>query len=138
MLRGYALIGFGLSAVIGYLLGKKGLDSHHGNADATLFTTQPGDHGFCKGKVLKFRMKGRAFHWRRVGQCRPSSGGYFEIRMKQGVSPLIPARPQGVNDIYADVHAWAKPFDVYEYSLWQVMADGRERELHDPELEIGQ
>jgi hypothetical protein len=26
---------------------------------------------------------------------------------------------------------------VYTYSLWQVLADGRERELHDPELEIG-
>jgi hypothetical protein len=83
-------------------------------------------------------MKGRTFHWVRHGACRPANGGYFEIRMKSGSSPLKPLAPQGVDHIFADVEDWAKPGDVYPYSLWQVLPDGREKLLHDPELEIGQ
>lgn len=143
MNRALVLIGIGASALIGFLLGKKGLPLPPGLipgdvADATLFRADQGSDGFCQAEVLKKRMRGRAFHWHRVGSCRPAPGGYFEIRVKNRTSPLIPANPQGVNDIWADVHDWAEPGDVYYYSLWQVLADGRERELEDPELEIGQ
>ena len=72
------------------LFGKK----PHG-ADATFFTSHPGSDGFCEAKVLKFRMRGRVFHWARVGNCKPSGGSYFEIRVKakDGRSPLIPPAP---------------------------------------------
>ena len=51
----------------------------HG-ADATFFTSHAGSDGFCDAKVLKFRMKGRAFHWARVGELPdPAVTSYFEI-----------------------------------------------------------
>jgi hypothetical protein len=118
-------------------------DSHgskpHG-ADATFFSTRPGSDGFCDAKVLKFRMKGREFHWARVGGCKPAGGGYFEIRVKGGKSLLVPPTPKGVNDIYCEVDPSVPEGTVIEYSLYQVRLEGGkpiEKELHDPELEIG-
>jgi hypothetical protein len=111
----------------------------HG-ADATFFTSHPGSDGFCDAKVLKFRMKGRAFHWARVGSCKPSGDDYFEIRVKEGESPLIPPTPKGVNNIYCEVDPKVPDGTLIQYSLYQVRVDGGERiekELHDPELEIG-
>lgn len=136
-------LGIVVAGVIGFLLGK---GSKHpsvrpvgGASDASLFRTLPGSDGFCSGKVLKKRMKGRMFHWHRVGGCHPEPGSRFEIRLKDRTltSPLIPAVPSGVDDIWADVDPDEPEGNVYEYSLWQVLADNRERELHDPELEIG-
>jgi hypothetical protein len=114
---------------------------HERKADATFFNTMPGDDDFCRAKVLKFRMKGREFHWARVGGCRPSSGGYFEIRVKPGSEfGLIPERPRGVHDIFAEVDDSVPNGTIIKYSLFEVIfVDGKpkERELEDPELEIG-
>src|SRR5690348_4736325 len=114
---------------------------HEHKADATFFTTQPGDNGFCRGKILKFRMKGREFHWARTGGCRATNGGYFEIRVKPGTDyRLVPETPRGVHDIYCEVDDSVPDGAVIKYSLWQVIfEDGKakEKELDDPELEIG-
>jgi hypothetical protein len=110
----------------------------HG-ADATFFTSNAGRDGFCDAKVLKFRMKGRVFHWARVGSCKPSGDGYFEIRVKHGQSPLIPPAPNGINHIFCEVDPAVPDGTVIQYSLYQVrFEDGKrsEKELHDPELEI--
>ena len=113
---------------------------HEHKADATFFTTQI-DDDFCRGKVLKFRMKGREFHWARVGGCRATNGGFFEIRVKPGSKyQLVPPTPKGVNDIYCEVDDSVPDGAVISYSLWQVIfVDGvaKEKELDDPELEIG-
>jgi len=122
----------------------QGLGHGHGKerkADATFFNTTPGDDEFCRAKVLKFRMKGREFHWARVGMCRPSSGGFFEIRVKSD-SPfrLIPERPQGVHDIFAEVDDSVPDGTIIKYSLFEVIfvnGQPKEKELEDPELEIG-
>jgi hypothetical protein len=114
---------------------------HERRADATFFNTRPGDDEFCKAKVLKFRMKGREFHWARVGMCRPPTGGYFEIRVKPGSQyGLRPERPHGVHDIFAEVDDSVPDGTIIKYSLFEVIVDNgksRERELEDPELEIG-
>ena len=99
-----------------------------------------GSDGFCKAKVLKERMKGREFHWSRVGMCRPTGGGYFEIRVKGEKSVLVPETPRGVHDIYAEVDDSVPDGTIIKYSLYQVIfEDGvaKEKMLHDPELEIG-
>jgi hypothetical protein len=114
---------------------------HERKADATFFNTSPGDNGFCRAKVLKFRMKGREFHWAQVGGCRATGGGFFEIRVKPGSEfGLIPERPRGVHDIFAEVDDSVPDGTIIKYSLFQVIfEDGKpkEKELEDPELEIG-
>ena len=136
-------LGIVAAGVIGYLVTKK-TRSHPtlqpgGARDASLFRTLPGTGGFCQGEVLKKRMKGRGFHWKRVGGCNPAPGSRFEIRLKDQSlsSPLIPAVPSGVDNISADVKPGEPAGNVYAYSLFQVLADNSERELEDPELEIG-
>jgi hypothetical protein len=107
------------------------------NADATNFQTNRGDDGFVVAEILKKRMKGRTFNWNRVG-VRPEPGSHFEIRAKSGASILVPPTPRGVDDISAAVESGVRTGTIYRYSLWQVLADGRERELEDPELEVGE
>ena len=103
---------------------------------STLFVTSHGSDGFVSARVQR-RMKGDAFFWKRSG-IRPAVGSRFEIRPKTGSSLLNPSTPSGVDEIRATANRSAAPQgSVYTYSLWQVLADGRERELHDPELEIG-
>ena len=110
-------------------------------ADATFFSTRPGgSDGFCEAKVLKSRMKGREFHWSRVGMCRPTGGGYFEIRVEGEKSVLVPEAPRGVHDIYAEVDDSVPDGTIIKYSLYQVVFEGgvaKEKMLHHPELEIG-
>jgi hypothetical protein len=107
-------------------------------ADATFFTTTYGTGNFCRGEVHKQRMKGRTFHWMQHGPCKPA-GAHFEIRPKPGqTSPLNPGIPKGVEHMWADVPASVPAGTIYRYSLWQVLANGQEQELDDPELEIGQ
>jgi hypothetical protein len=136
-------LGIVTAGVVGFLLARKPR-SHpslqpRGVSDSSLFRTLPGSGGFCRGEVLKKRMKGRAFHWKRVGGCHPAPGSRFEIRLKDQSlsSPLIPSVPSGVDDIRADVKPDEPAGRVYRYSLFQVLADSSERELEDPELEIG-
>jgi hypothetical protein len=133
-----AILGIVAAALVGFLLGKKagGDRDRAGNADATFFQTTPGSGGFVQGRVLN-RMKGRTFHWNRVG-TKPAAGSRFEIRAKSGTLPLVPPIPSGTDSIFADANDSAVPGTVYKYSLWQVLANGSEKELHDPELEIGQ
>jgi hypothetical protein len=139
MNRALVLIGVGLSALIGFLLVRRTPALGPGHAVDVIFRSHPGTgDGFCKVTVQAGRPRGRAFHWKPVGPCRPEPGGYFQIRVKNRPSPLIPERPRGNPSIFAEVQHWAVPGDVYRYSFWQVLADGRERELVDPELEIGQ
>lgn len=102
---------------------------------STLFVTSHGSGGFVAGRVQR-RMKGKSFVWKRSGLA-PAEGSRFEIRPKTGLSLLDPATPTGVDEIRATAVSSAQQGAVYTYSLWQVLADGRERELHDPELEIG-
>jgi LPXTG-motif cell wall-anchored protein len=135
-------LGIVAAGVIGFLLGRKRKHPHirtGGASDASLFRTLRGTDGFCTGEVLKKRMKGRRFHWKRVGGCQPEAGSRFEIRLKDPTmpNPLIPSVPFGVDDIWADVDPDEPEGTVYPYGLFQVLADGRERELEDPELEIG-
>jgi hypothetical protein len=135
-----ALLAVVASALAGFILGKqKGVHvAERGAGDATFFTATPGAGGFCKAKVLNNRMKGRRFRWVRHGSCRPSAGR-FEIRPKAGYeSPLVPPIPGGVDEIEADVRAGVPAGTIYRYSLWEVHDGGQERELDDPELEIGQ
>jgi hypothetical protein len=132
-----AILGFIGAGLVGFSFGRR-QDVKPASADSTFFTTTPGGaDGFCRARVLN-RMKGRSFNWLRHGACVPAGTGYFEIRVKSGDSPLLPPRPRGVDHIRADVASWARPGDVVFYSLWQVLDDGQEKELHDPELEIGQ
>lgn len=137
------ILGLIAAGVVGFLLGKKSGQRPSlgggGGGNSSLFRTLQGTDGFCKGEVLKKRMKGRSFHWHRVGGCRPDPGSRFEIRLKHHThpSPLIPPVPSGVDHIRAEVNHSEPDGRVYEYGLWQVLADGRERELEDPELEIG-
>jgi hypothetical protein len=105
--------------------------------DSTLFVTSNGSDGFVSARVQS-RMKGDKFVWKRSG-LPPAGGSHFEIRPKSasGHSPLNPEIPKGVDEIEATINrSTARRAEVYTYSLWQVQADGRERELHDPELEI--
>lgn len=104
-------------------------------ADDSLFQCDPGTGGFVDARVRKERMKGNTFHWRRVGVA-PASGSHFEIRPKGGSSVLVPEVPRGTDDIFADANGTVVVGTIYRYSLWQVLADGTEKELHDPELEI--
>jgi hypothetical protein len=132
-----AALGAIAAGVVGFLLGKKdGKGLGFGIADASFFTSNHGTDGFCAARILKKKMRGSHFHWMRHGSCKPSNGGYFEIRIKERESPLRPERPRGVDHIYASVKETARAGDVYRYSLWQVLPNGEERELHDPELEI--
>jgi hypothetical protein len=140
----FAALGVIAGGVIGFLLGKKS-GTHPsllggGVSDSSLFRTVAGTGGFCEGRVVKYRMTGRHFEWKRVGGCSPAPGSRFEIRLKNSAiaSPLIPATPAGVDLIRAGVRDSERPGTVYEYSLYQVLANGSERELDDPELEIGQ
>jgi hypothetical protein len=103
---------------------------------STLFVTSHGSDGFVAARVQR-RMKGNSFVWKRSG-IPPAEGSRFEIRPKFGFSLLDPSTPNGVHEIRATANrSSAQQGAVYTYSLWQVLADGRERELHDPELEIG-
>jgi hypothetical protein len=103
---------------------------------STLFVTSHGSDGFVKARVQR-RMNGDSFVWTRSGM-RPAEGSRFEIRPKFGPSLLDPSTPNGVDEICATANrSAAHQGAIYTYSLWQVLADGRERELHDPELEIG-
>jgi hypothetical protein len=135
-------LGVIIGGLVGFLMGKKGHphDAEFGRAGGpheARFVTRRGTDGFCAGLVLD-RMKARNFRWVRVGGgCTPAPGSRFEIRIKHVASPLIPEIPSGIDEIIAGVRAGEPPGGVYQYSLWQVLADGRERELHDPELEIG-
>lgn len=137
-------LGVIVAGVIGFLLAKK--SGQHpslvggGVSDSSLFRTVGGSGGFCDGKVVKERMKGRRFEWVRVGGCVPAPGSRFEIRLKNTAieSPLVPAVPSGVDRINAGVRSSEPAGTVYKYSLYQVLANGSERELDDPELEIGQ
>ena len=104
--------------------------------DSTRFVTNPGSGGFVSARVQR-RMRGDSFVWTRSG-IAPAAGSRFEIRPKEGASPLDPSTPAGVDELRASANRSAtRSGTVYTYSLWQVLADGRERELHDPELEIG-
>jgi hypothetical protein len=138
-----AALGFIAGGVIGFLFLRlrdwPGSDPVASASNATLFRTSPGLDAFSNARILKKRMKGRSFRWTRVGPP-PAAGSRFEIRLKDAAlrSPLIPAIPAGVENIRADVHREEKPGTVYEYGLYQVLANGDERCLHDPELEIGQ
>ncbi len=105
--------------------------------DSTRFVTTPGADGFVAAQIQK-RMKGNSFVWTRSG-IPPAAGSRFEIRPKplSAVSLLNPPIPTGVDEIHAQVNrSAAQQGAVYTYSLWQVLADGREREIHDPELQI--
>jgi hypothetical protein len=103
---------------------------------STLFVTSHGSDGFVAARIQR-RMKGDSFVWQRSG-LHPAEGSRFEIRPKSGSSLLAPSTPTGVDEIRATANrSVAHQGAVYTYSLWQVLADGRERELHDPELEIG-
>jgi len=103
---------------------------------STLFVTSHGSNGFVNARV-KERMKGASFVWTRAG-LPPADGSRFEIRPKSGSSVLDPPIPAGVDEIRAIANGSVAPAGtVYTYSLWQVLVDGRERELNDPELEIG-
>jgi hypothetical protein len=132
-----AIIGIVGSAIVGFFAGKKTGGDRVSNADATFFQTRPGSDGFVEARVLKERMKGRTFHWNRVG-TKPAAGSRFEIRGKSGPLPLVPPIPKGTDSIFADADDSAVPGTVYHYALWQVLADNREKKLHDPELEMGQ
>ncbi|HXG89825.1 MAG TPA: hypothetical protein VNJ02_15960 [Vicinamibacterales bacterium] len=141
----FAVLGVLAAGFFGFVLGRRKDDPSAADvADASFFLTTPGsgNDDFCAGKILKKRLKGRVFHWARKGMgCEPASGSRFEIRLKPTVpprpNPLIPPVPSGVNHILADVQPWASAGVVYYYSLYQVLADGTEKQLHDPELEIG-
>jgi hypothetical protein len=111
----------------------------HPRRDETEFICTPGTDGFVNARIQK-KMRGNIFEWRRIG-IQPEAGCRFEIRPKLagGRSPLHPTNPAGVDVFSADVN-WdvAKDGERYQYSLWQVLADRRERELEDPEIEIVQ
>jgi hypothetical protein len=103
---------------------------------SSLFVTSHGSDGFVAARVQR-RMRGDSFLWKRSGLA-PAAGSRFEIRPKTGSSLLDPSIPSGVDEIHATANrSSAQHGAVYTYSLWQVLPDGRERELHDPELEIG-
>lgn len=106
--------------------------------DGSFIVSTPGQDEFCSARVARERMQGRVFVWIRRGACAPAAGGYFEIRPKAGnTSPLEPPNPRGVHVITATVPDTAAEGVVYYYDLWQVLPDGTERMLHDPEIEIG-
>lgn len=128
-----------VAGVAGYASGNYiARQSRLAGTDSSLFVTTPGDDGFCRGRVKKTRMRGRAFLWQRQGMgCRPSAGDRFEIRVKSGQALLEPPVPSGVDRIYAEVRPDVAPGTVVAYGLWMVKADGAARELEDPELEIG-
>ena len=130
------VVGIVAAAVVGFIAGLK-KSGRVGNADATFFQTNPGSGGFVAARILKRKMKGRTFHWNRVGTI-PAAGSHFEIRPKPGQPKILnPPIPSGVNDLYADVPPSVPGGTKYQYSLWQVLADNSEKELDDPELEIG-
>ncbi len=126
-------------AIISLFKGPKGAaPPSHQRRDDTTFQCNPGSGGFVDARILKNRLKGNIFEWRRVG-VPPADGSRFEIRPKKGMSSLLePAIPQGRDLIMADANGLARPGDIYKYSLWQVLSDGSEKELHDPEIEIAQ
>ena len=104
--------------------------------DGSFIISTPGSDGFCNARVAR-PMKGRAFVWVRRGACEPPAGSYFELRPKSGnTSPLDPERPRGVHIIVASAPSAAEGSKYY-YELWQVLANGTERMLEDPEIEIG-
>ena len=133
-----AILGIIGGAIVGFVTGKGfGGATRFGGADAAFFQTRPGSDGFVQGEVLNKKMKGNAFHWNRVG-INPASGSWFEIRPKSGSSILDPAIPSGVNNIYADVIPGTPNDTVYLYELWQVLANGNERRLEDPEITVSE
>ena len=94
---------------------------------STLFVTSHGSDGFVSARVQR-RMKGDSFFWKRAG-IPPADGSRFEIRPKSGSSLLDPSTPNGVDEIRATANrSSAQQGSVYTYSLWQVLADGRERD----------
>jgi hypothetical protein len=130
-----AIIGAG---IVGFFIGKSfGAPRMFGGADATFFLTKPGSGGFVQGEVLKKKMRGRTFHWNRVGTT-PAPGSRFEIRPKSDHSILEPAIPFGVNDIYAEVQPGTRNGRVYHYELWQVLDSGDARRLEDPEIIVSE
>ena len=136
-------LGFLVGGLVGLVIGQRQRGSDGGPAsgasNSSWFRTSVGTDGFSRARILKPRMIGRSFQWKRMGDA-PAAGSRFEIRLKDRAidSPLIPAIPAGTDEIRAGVRRDEKPGTVYEYGLYQVLADGRERCLHDPELEIGQ
>lgn len=134
-----AILGIIAAGVIGFFIGKSshGVSTSDG-ADFTLFKTTPGSDGFVQGEVLKKKMKGKTFHWKRVG-TRPAAGSWFEIRPKGGrPSILDPEIPSGMDDIYADVKPGTPNGTSYYYDLWQVLETGGERQLEDPEIVVSE
>ena len=145
-MKALELLGMLSAGVVGFVLAKRGgvRDVHPlaERPNASFFDTKPGSEGFCDGKIKERKMKGHSFRWVRNDKgCSVPTGSTFEIRIKpnQGDSPLIPPIPSHRDDIHAEVN-WdvvrASGRSRWEYSLFQVLPDGREKELDDPELEI--
>jgi len=133
-----SILGIIGGGIVGFFTGKSfGSAGTFGGADASFFQTKPGSGGFVEGEVLKKKMKGKTFHWNRVG-TPPAPGSWFEIRPKSGASILEPAIPSGLNNVYADVKAGTSNGTVYLYELWQVLANGDERRLEDPEITVSE
>ena len=134
-----ATLGIIGAGIIGFFVGK----SYHGvstfgGADATFFRTTPGSDGFVQGEVLKKKMKGKTFHWNRVGTM-PAPGSRFEIRPKgDRISILDPDIPSGTNDMYAEVKPGTSNGTSYCYELWQVLETAEERRLEDPEIVVSE
>ena len=137
--RTLAILGIIGAGIIGFIAGKKfGGAYTFSGADATFFLTTPGSDGFVQGEVLKKKMKGKTFHWNRVG-TRPAPGSRFEIRPKGGgISILDPEIPSGENDMYAEVKPGTPNGTLYCYELWQVLATREERLLEDPEIIVSE
>jgi hypothetical protein len=135
----FAVVGIAVAAVLGFLLGQRRKPRLMEQRNASFFTTTPGSGGFCRGRVVERKMRGADFRWVRHGSCRPAEGGRFEIRPKRGYkSPLIPPVPYGVDEIVARADPDVPNGTKYEYGLFQVLPDGHEQEIDDPELEIVQ
>jgi hypothetical protein len=128
------------SALIAFLVGRGAVTAPPAWIDGSFIisTPGPGKDEFCNARIERDKMRGRVFVWVRRGPCAPANGGYFELRPKAGnTSPLDPANPRGVHLITATVSDTAAEGVVYYYDLWQVLPNGTERMLHDPEIEIG-
>jgi hypothetical protein len=134
-----AILGIIGGGIVGFFTGKNfGGAAPFSGADASFFQTKPGSGGFVQGEVLKKKMKGKTFHWNRVGTI-PAGGSRFEIRPKSGGSSILePDIPSGVNDMSADVKPGTSNGTVYRYELWQVLATGEARMLEDPEITVSE
>ena len=133
-----AILGIIGAGIVGFVAGRfsSGASTFSG-ADASFFQTKPGSDGFVQGEVLKKKMKGKTFHWNRVG-TKPAEGSRFEIRPKAGISILDPDIPSGANAMYADVKPGIANGTEYRYELWQVLANGEARRLEDPEIIVSE